>query len=89
MNNLSTSEDAIAKQKDLKLWSYLNDLVLPTRLEDCTVNLLIGVDIPGALGKEEGPFAVKTKVGWTLDSPLRKTEVAAAQYCMKIQTNDL
>ena len=83
---LNISEDAVASQDDVKSWPYLNDVVLPTRLEDCTVNLLIGVDIPEALqpkeirrGEKGGPFAVKTKFGWTLNGPLGQKEEAAAQ----------
>eukprot|EP00794_Sanderia_malayensis_P008362 gene8362-biopygen6189 len=68
---------------------YLSDLVFPTRLEDCTVDLLIGVDVPEALqpekirrGEPGGPLAVRTKFGWTLNGPLGQTEVAAA-HCGK------
>ena len=46
VNNLNVSNDAIAKEEDIKSLTYLNDLTLPTRIEDCTVDLLIGVDVP-------------------------------------------
>ena len=89
LKKLNISEDAVASQDDVKLWPYLNDVVLPTRLEDCTVNLLIGVNIPEALqpkevrrGEKGGPFAARTKFGWTLNGPLGQTEEAAAQCCM-------
>ena len=76
----------------------MSDKTLPKRLEECTVNLLIGVDIPEASQHEEirkgesgEPFAVKTKFGWTLNGPPRENEVATAQCCMmtKSQTTDL
>ena len=98
VKNLNVSKDAIAKQEDIKSLTYLNDLTLPMRFEDCTVNLLIGVDVPEALQPEEirtgekgEPFAVKTKFGLTLNGPLRETEVAAAKCLMTAtsQTTDL
>ena len=55
LKNLNVSKDAIAEQKDIKSLTYLNYLTLPKRLEDCTVNLLIGVDVPEALQPEEIP----------------------------------
>ena len=98
VRKLNISKDAVATQEDVKLWPYLNDLVLPTKLEDCTLNLLIGVNIPEALQPEEirrgdngGPFAERTKFGWTLNGPLGQTEPAAAQCYMAStnQTSDL
>ena len=98
VRKLNISKDAVATQEDVKSWPYLNDLVLPTKLEDCTVNLLIGVNIPEALQPEEirrgengGSFAVRTKFGWTLNGPLGQTEAAAAQCYMAStnQTSDL
>eukprot|EP00794_Sanderia_malayensis_P006686 gene6686-biopygen5463 len=93
VKKLNVSKDAVASQTDVDSWTYLSDLVLPTRLEDCTVDLLIGVDVPEALQPEEirrgepgGPFAVRTKFGWTLNGPLGQTEVAAA-HCGMISTN--
>eukprot|EP00794_Sanderia_malayensis_P019620 gene19620-biopygen13889 len=93
VKKLNVSKDAVASQTDVDSWTYLSDLVLPTRLEDCTVDLLIGVDVPEALQPEEirrgepgGPFAVRTKFGWTLNGPLGQTEVAAAQ-CGMTSTN--
>eukprot|EP00112_Aurelia_sp_Birch-Aquarium-sp1_P003846 Seg1433.7 transcript_id=Seg1433.7/GoldUCD/mRNA.D3Y31 product="hypothetical protein" protein_id=Seg1433.7/GoldUCD/D3Y31 len=98
VKKLNISKDAVATQEDVKSWPYMNDMVLPTKLEDCTVNLLIGVDIPEALQPEEirrgengGPFAVRTKFGWTLNGPLGQAEVAAAHCCTTStnQTTDL
>ena len=93
VKNLNVSNDAIAKQEDIKSLTYLNDLTLPTRIEDCTVDLLLGVDVPEALQPEETrkgekgePFAVKTKFGWTLNGPLRGTEEVAAN-CFVTATN--
>eukprot|EP00112_Aurelia_sp_Birch-Aquarium-sp1_P000459 Seg1043.10 transcript_id=Seg1043.10/GoldUCD/mRNA.D3Y31 product="hypothetical protein" protein_id=Seg1043.10/GoldUCD/D3Y31 len=98
LKKLNISKDAVATQEDVKSWPYMNDMVLPTKLEDCTVNFLIGVDIPEALQPEEiirgenrGPFAVRIKFGWTLNGPLGQAEVAAAHCCTTStnQTTDL
>ena len=98
VRKLNISKDAVATQEDVKSWPYMEDMVLPAKLEDCTVNLLIGVDVPEALQPEEirrgengGPFAVRTKFGWTLNGPLEQTEVAVAQCCTTNtnQTTDL
>ena len=98
VEKLNISKDAVATQEDVKSWPYLHDLVLPTKLEDCTVNLLIGVNIPEALqpgeirrGENGGPFALRTKFVWTLNGPLGLTEAAVAQCCMANtnQTSDL
>ena len=49
---------------------------MPQRNVNCKVELLIGSDIPEALEPHEvrrskcgGPFAIKTKFGWTLNGP--------------------
>ena len=98
VKKLNISKDAIANQEDIRSWDYLSDITLPRRLKDCTVNLLIGVDVPEALQPEEGrkgerggPFALKTKFGWTLNGPLRENETATTQCCMMAtsQTTDL
>ena len=89
VKKLSTSKDEIANQEDIGSWDFLSDITLPRRRKDCTVNLLIGVDVPEALqpkevrkGDKGGPFALKTKFGWTLNGPLRENETATAQCCM-------
>ncbi len=48
-------------------------------LSNKCIDILIGVDVPAALepeeirkGKNGGPYAVKTKFGWTLNGPLRR-----------------
>ena len=98
VKQLNISKDAVATQEDYKSWPCLNDLVLPTKPEDCTVNLLIGVNIPEALQPEEirrgengGPIAVRTKFGWTLNRPLGQTEATVVQCCITStnQTTDL
>ena len=77
MDTLNTSRDAIAKQEDVESWPHLQDIKLPKELKDARVSILIGVNISEALEPEEvrrgengGPYAVKTKFGWTMNGPL-------------------
>eukprot|EP00112_Aurelia_sp_Birch-Aquarium-sp1_P005483 Seg1622.10 transcript_id=Seg1622.10/GoldUCD/mRNA.D3Y31 product="hypothetical protein" pseudo=true protein_id=Seg1622.10/GoldUCD/D3Y31 len=80
MKTLNISRDAIAKQEDVERWPHLQDIKLPRELKDAKISLLIGVNIPEALepeevrrGKNGGPYAVKTKFGWTLNGPLTRS----------------
>ena len=73
--NMPTS--AIARQEDVNKWPYLNGIMVPEMIAGGKISLLIGVDVPEALEPDEmrksengGPFAVKTKFGWTLNGPL-------------------
>ena len=77
VKKLNISFESITKQDDIENWSYLHGVTVPKALKDQDVGLLIGVDVPEALEPEEikraqdgGPYAVKTKFGWTLNGPL-------------------
>ena len=77
VKKLNVSLESITKQDDVDNWSYLNGVTVPRALTNHDVGLLIGVDVPEALEPEEirraqdgGPYAVKTKFGWTLNGPL-------------------
>ena len=77
VKKLNVSLESITKQDDVDNWSYLNGVTVPRALTNQDVGLLIGVDVPEALEPEEirrgqdgGPYAVKTKFGWTLNGPL-------------------
>ena len=65
----------IPQQNDIGQWSHLRNLHLPEL--DSEVELLIGSDVPKALEPIEvirsvgdGPYAVKTMLGWTVNGPL-------------------
>ena len=80
--NLNIPTSAIARQEDVNKWPYLNGIMVPETIADGKVSLLIGVDVPEALEPNEmrksedgGPFAVKTKFGWTLNGPLGRHSV--------------
>ncbi len=67
----------IPHQKDIEQWSHLNSVHLPEI--ESEIELLIGSDVPKALEPldvirivENGPNAVKTMLGWTVNGPLAK-----------------
>ncbi|KAL7848772.1 hypothetical protein SRHO_G00203950 [Serrasalmus rhombeus] len=65
----------IPKQQDLDDWPHLKHVYLPEI--EAHVELLIGMNMPRALEPLEvvrsvgdGPFAIKTVLGWTVNGPL-------------------
>ena len=61
---------------DVNRWSHLSGIQDPERIK-AEVELLTGQDVPEALEPSEmrtccgnGPYATKTKFGWTLNGPL-------------------
>ena len=81
---LNISSDSIGHQRDIDNWPHLKGIKLPERIVDSEVELLIGVDVPEALesyqlrkSENGGPFAIKTKFGWTLNGPLGRPPIAS------------
>jgi len=69
-----TAKD-VPLQSDVDRWPHLKDIQLPCI--DSDVDLLIGNDVPKALepkqvreSHDDGPYAIKTLLGWTLNGPL-------------------
>lgn len=67
----------IPQQKDLERWPYLKEIHLPQIKTE--IGLLIGANVPKAMEPWEvvssvgnGPYAVRTKLGWTVNGPLRE-----------------
>lgn len=65
----------IPRQADIDPWPYLKDVILYDI--HASVDLLIGTDAPKVLepwevinSQDEGPYAVRTKVGWVINGPL-------------------
>ncbi|CAM4597167.1 unnamed protein product [Leuciscus chuanchicus] len=65
----------IPRQDDLAKWPHLKHVYLPEI--DTDVELLIGMNVPRALepleiirSVDEGPYAIKTMLGWTVNGPL-------------------
>lgn len=75
---IPVGKENIPLQKDLEKWPYLKEVKLP-RIET-DIGLLIGANVPKAMEPWEvvssvgnGPYAVRTKLGWTVNGPLRET----------------
>ena len=72
---LPVDESCIPRQADVERWSHLKGIKI-ARIDAC-VGLLIGNDAPRALEPKEikeckgnGPYAVRTIFGWTINGPL-------------------
>ena len=95
-SQLPVSEECIPKQEDVARWPYLINVRLPKEADEQKANLLIGLDVPEALQPEEirkgqqgGPFAVRTKFGWTLNGPLQRNEMKSKQcYLLNVMCSD-
>ncbi|KAL0152844.1 hypothetical protein M9458_051849, partial [Cirrhinus mrigala] len=77
--SMPVSKANIPTQSDLVRWPYLNHVTLP--LIEAGVELLIGANVPEALepwqvvrGQRNGPYAVKTILGSTVNGPLKGME---------------
>lgn len=71
------SRENIPRQKDLRQWSYLKDVHIPEI--DAEVGLLIGCNAYKAMepwevmnSVNDGPYAVRTRLGWTVNGPLKE-----------------
>ncbi|KAI3356760.1 hypothetical protein L3Q82_003437 [Scortum barcoo] len=74
---IPVGKENIPQQRDLERWSYLKDVKLPQIQAD--IELLIGANVLKAMEPWEvvssvgnGPYAVRTKLGWTVNGPLRE-----------------
>lgn len=68
----------IPKQDDMTQWTYLSKVRLPSI--SAKVELLIGTNAPKLLepwevinSQGEGPYAVRTPLGWVVNGPLRNS----------------
>ncbi|XP_049896027.1 uncharacterized protein LOC126387557 [Epinephelus moara] len=76
----------IPHQNDINCWPHLRDVHLPEI--DSEIELLIGSDVPKALepldvirSVGDGPYAVKTMLGWTVNGPLGGKNDEAQDIC--------
>ena len=74
-NKIPVTKRNILTQLDLDKWSYLQEIKV--KEIDADVELLIGVNTPKAMepwkiinSQENGPYAVKTLLGWVVNGPL-------------------
>ena len=79
LTKLNISTDGIACQDDVNRWSHLSGIQVPERI-NAEVELPIGQDVPETFESSEirtrrgyGPYATKTKFGWTLNGSFGQT----------------
>ena len=70
-------QENIPTQEDVDKWPHLRGVQIPSINAD--IGLLIGTDVAKALEPKEvirsvkdGPYAVRTALGWTVNGPLRE-----------------
>lgn len=81
---LPVSPEDIPRQDDIERWPHLHGICLPQ--VDAQVGLLIGNDNARALepieirqSRGEGPYAVRTVFGWTVNGPLGRESDGASR----------
>ncbi|XP_060753769.1 uncharacterized protein LOC132864368 [Neoarius graeffei] len=74
---IPASQENIPTQEDVDRWPHLRGVRIPLIKAD--IDLLIGTDVAKALEPKEvicsvkdGPYAVRTVLGWTVNGPLRE-----------------
>lgn len=86
------TKDNIIRKEDLSKWSYLNNMHIP--VINAEVELLIGTDAPKVMeplevvnSKGDGPFAVRTRLGWIVNGPLGRHDGTERACHQTIQCN--
>ena len=78
--DIPVTKDNVPVEKDLERWPYLRkDVRLPQI--DADVDILIGMNAHSAMepwkiihSQDDGPYAVKTTLGWVVNGPLKKRD---------------
>ena len=78
--SLPVSRDQIPSQHDVDRWDYLSHIDIPYL--DADIGILIGNNVPRAVepwevinSEGDGPYAVRTLLGWCVNGPLRGSHV--------------
>ena len=94
-DKLNISSNSIARKEDVRRWPHLQGIMLHDNI-GAEVELLIGQDVPAALEPEEikggqgkGPYATKTKFGWTLNGPLGRYAASKTTQANAITSEEL
>ena len=76
INCIPVSRDDIPRVQDIEKFSYLRDIDLP-RI-NAGIELMIGNNVPQVMepwevrhSQNNGPFAIRTKLGWVINGPVR------------------
>lgn len=88
--SILVSTEHIPSQEDIEKWPYLSEVRIPSITAD--VGLLIGSNVHKALeswqvinSRGNGPYAVRTALGWTVNGPLRDHTNTDSENCDQTQ----
>lgn len=88
---IPVSKSNIPTQQDIEKWEYLKDIKIPEL--DTEVEVLIGTNAPKLMepweiinSQGDGPYAVRTLLGWVINSPLRGNS-SGQRSCSTIYAN--
>lgn len=86
------SKHNIPTQRDIEKWEYLKDIRIPEL--DADVESLIGTNAPKLMepweiinSQGDGPYAVRTLLGWIINGPLRGNSGHCQRSCLTIYAN--
>ncbi|KAK0134727.1 hypothetical protein N1851_029616 [Merluccius polli] len=89
---MPVTADNIPSKQDLARWPYLQKVNIPEI--DGNIELLIGMNASKIMepweiinSQGEGPYAVKTLVGWVVNGPLRGSESSIHNDCQSATIN--
>lgn len=84
--SIPVSTENIPSQQDIEKWPYLSEVRIPSINAD--VGLLIGSNVHKALepwqvinSRGNGPYGVRTTLGWTVNGPLRDHTNTDSENC--------
>ena len=87
-HEIPVGKEYIPRQEDLRKWSYLQDVKIPNI--DAEIDLLIGVNAPKLMepwriinSQGNGPFAIKTLLGWVVNGLLHNEDACINQQGQK------
>ena len=82
--SMPVSREQVPSQDDINRWTYLSHIAVPAL--DAEVGILIGNNVPKATEPWEvvnslgdGPYAVRSLLGWSINGPLRCVSVEDSQ----------
>ncbi len=89
---MPVTRENIPTKKDFTRWPYLQNVDIPEI--DGNIELLIGTNASKIIepweiinSQGEGPYAVKTLVGWVINGPLRGGDSSESNDCQSATTN--
>ncbi len=80
--SIPVQNENIPKQVDISKWPYLREVSIPSI--NANVDLLIGANNPKTMepwyiinSQQDGPYAVKTALGWVVSGTIKKESITA------------